>query len=78
MGIASGSPECAHKRAAASSVYPGMPWNRCQFHLESRRRGTQAYVPNESMKESFVDEILSIFDPNQWSSKVSACLSGRQ
>ena len=55
-----------------------MPWNRCQFHLESRRRGTQAYVPNESMKESFVDEILSIFDPNQWSSKVSACLSGRQ
>jgi transposase-like protein len=36
-------------KAAITSIYPGVPGNRCQFHLQ---QNAQAYVPKQSMKES--------------------------
>jgi len=46
-------------KAAAASVYPGVPWNRCQFHLQ---QNAQAYVPKQSMKESVAADLRSIFN----------------
>lgn len=46
-------------KAAAASVYHGVPWNRCQFHLQ---QNAQASVPKQSMKESVAADIRSIFN----------------
>jgi transposase-like protein len=46
-------------KTAAASVYHGVPWNRCQFHLQ---QNAQAYVPKQSMKESVAADIRSIFN----------------
>jgi putative transposase len=44
--------------AAVASVYHGVPWNRCQFHLQ---QNAQANVPKQSMKEPVAADIRSIF-----------------
>ncbi len=48
-------------KAALEAVFPGGAWQRCQFHLQSRGRGTQAYVPKQSMKEEVAADIRAIF-----------------
>lgn len=46
-------------KAALTTVFPGVPWNRCQFHLQ---QNAQAYVPKLDMKATVAAEIRSIFN----------------
>ena len=45
-------------KAALAAVFPGGPWQRCQFHLQ---QNAQAYVPKQSMKEEVAGDIRTIF-----------------
>lgn len=51
----------AHKgiKAARKAVFPSVPWQRCQFHLQ---QNAQSYVPKKSMKSKVAFDIRSIFD----------------
>lgn len=46
-------------RAALRAVYPAVPWQRCQFHLQ---QNAQQYVPRQEMKAEVSEEIRAIFD----------------
>lgn len=46
-------------RAARQAVFGGVPWQRCQFHLQ---RNAQAYVPRKSMLGEVHDDIRTIFN----------------
>jgi transposase-like protein len=46
-------------QAALRAVFPGIPWQRCQFHLQ---QNAQAYVPKQSMKKSVAAKIRGIFN----------------
>jgi transposase-like protein len=46
-------------RAARQAVFGGIPWQRCQFHLQ---QNAQAYVPRKSMLKEVADDIRSIFN----------------
>ena len=46
-------------RAARQSVFGGVPWQRCQFHLQCNAR---AYVPRKSMLIEVHDDIRTIFN----------------
>lgn len=46
-------------KAARKAVFPGIPWQRCQFHLQ---QNAQKYVPKEAMKEQVAADIRSIFN----------------
>lgn len=46
-------------RAALRSVLPGVPWQRCQTHLQ---RNATAYVPKKHMRAAVADDIRSIFN----------------
>ncbi len=48
--------------AALCAVFPACPWNRCQFHLQPRSRGTQACVPTADLKETVAADIAAIFN----------------
>jgi transposase-like protein len=51
-------------QAALRSVFPGIPWQRCQFHLQ---QNAQAHVPKQSMKKRVAAKIRGIFNaPNQF------------
>ena len=41
---------------ARTTVFPNIPWQRCQFHMQ---QNAQAYVPRKSMKEEVAQDILS-------------------
>ena len=45
-------------RAARESLFNGVAWQRCQFHLQ---RNAQAYVPKKSMQKNVSDDIADIF-----------------
>lgn len=45
-------------KAARKAVFPSVPWQRCQFHLQ---QNAQAYVPKQEMKKEVAAEIRSIF-----------------
>lgn len=50
-------------KAALKSVFPSVPWQRCQFHLQ---QNAQSYVPLQSMKKEVASDIRAIFDaPNR-------------
>ena len=50
-------------RAARQAVFGGIPWQRCQFHLQ---QNAQAYVPRRSMQKEVADDIRTVFNaPNQ-------------
>ena len=54
----------AHKglKAAIRAVFPSVPWQRCQFHLQ---QNAQAYVPRVSLKKEVASDIRHIFNaPN--------------
>ena len=44
--------------AARHAVFPSVPWQRCQFHLQ---QNAQAYVPRLEMRQEVAESIRSIF-----------------
>ena len=46
-------------RAARKAVFGGIPWQRCQFHLQ---QNAQAYVPRKDMLTEVTADIRTIFD----------------
>ena len=44
--------------AARQAVFPSVPWQRCQFHLQ---QNAQAYVPRVEMRAEAAESIRSIF-----------------
>lgn len=49
-------------KAARKAIFPGVPWQRCQCHLQ---RNAQAYVPKKAMKEEVAQDIRDIFNSNK-------------
>ena len=50
-------------QAARRAVFGGVPWQRCQFHLQ---QNAQAYVPRQELKAEVAADIRAIFNaPNQ-------------
>ena len=53
------SDDHAGLRAARLAVFGGIPWQRCQFHLQ---QNAQAYVPRKDMQAEVAADIRMIFD----------------
>jgi transposase-like protein len=53
------SDDHAGLRAAQPAIFGGIPWQRCQFHLQ---RNAQAYVPHKDMQTEVADDIRTIFN----------------
>ena len=50
-------------KAAITAVFPSVPWQRCQFHLQ---QNAQAYVPKKDMKTEVAEDIRAVFSaPNR-------------
>ncbi len=45
-------------KAARKAIFPTVPWQRCQFHLQ---QNAQSYVPKRSMKQEVAGRIKAIF-----------------
>ena len=45
-------------KAARKAVFPSVPWQRCQFHLQ---QNAQSYVPKQEMKKPVAADIRNIF-----------------
>ena len=45
--------------AARKAVFPGVPWQRCQYHLQ---QNAQAYVPRMDQRAAVAAEIRAIFN----------------
>lgn len=45
-------------KAARNAIFPTVPWQRCQFHLQ---QNAQQYVPRQKMKQEVADRIRAIF-----------------
>ncbi len=52
------SDDHAGLKAARRAVFPSVPWQRCQFHLQ---QNAQAYVPQRAMKTQIAGELRGIF-----------------
>jgi len=46
-------------KAARLDVFGGIPWQRCQFHLQENAR---AYVPRKSMQAEVTEDIRTVFN----------------
>lgn len=46
-------------KAALNAVFPGIPWQRCQFHLQ---QNAQAYVPQVEKRKQVGSDIRAIFN----------------
>jgi putative transposase len=44
---------------ARKACFPGLPWQRCRFHL---MRNALAHVPREEMKRDVIDDLRSVLD----------------
>src|SRR5512138_417132 len=53
------SDDHAGLRAARLAVFGGIPWQRCQFHLQ---QNAQAYVPRKDLLTEVATDIRTIFD----------------
>jgi transposase-like protein len=53
------SDDHAGLRAARVAVFGGIPWQRCQFHLQQNAQG---YVPRKDMQTEVAADIRMIFD----------------
>jgi transposase-like protein len=50
-------------KQARRAVFGGVPWQRCQFHLQ---QNAQAYVPRHSLKAEVAADIRAVFNaPNR-------------
>jgi putative transposase len=57
------SDDHAGLKAARQAVFGGIPWQRCQFHLQ---QNAQAYVPRKEMQAEVAADIRMIFNaPNR-------------
>jgi len=52
------SDDHAGLRAARAAVFPSIPWQRCQFHLQ---QNAQAYVPRLDQRAAVAEAVRSIF-----------------
>jgi putative transposase len=46
-------------KEARKACFPGVPWQRCRFHLV---RNALAHVPREEMKREVIDDLRSVLD----------------
>lgn len=46
-------------KAARRAVFPGVPWQRCQFHLQ---QNAQSHVPRVSMKAEVASDLRAVFN----------------
>jgi len=46
-------------KAARLAVFGGVPWQRCQFHLQ---QNAQAYVPRKDMQAEVAEDIRTVFN----------------
>jgi putative transposase len=46
-------------QAARRAVFGGVPWQRCQFHLQ---QNAQAYVPRQALRQAVAADIRAIFN----------------
>lgn len=46
-------------KAARQAVFGGLPWQRCQFHLQ---QNAQAYVPRQALKAEVAADIRAVFN----------------
>jgi transposase-like protein len=46
-------------KEARKACFPGVPWQRCRFHL---MRNALAHVPREEMKPQVMDDLRSVLD----------------
>jgi putative transposase len=53
------SDDHAGLKAAVNSLFPGVPWQRCQFHLQ---QNATAYVPRVDMRKQVARDIRSVFN----------------
>jgi putative transposase len=53
------SDDHAGLRAARAAVFPSVPWQRCQFHLQ---QNAQAYVPKLDQRAQVAEAIRSVFN----------------
>jgi putative transposase len=53
------SDDHAGLKAARQSVFGGIPWQRCQFHLQ---QNAQAYVPRVEMRAAVAADLRNIFN----------------
>jgi transposase-like protein len=53
------SDDHAGLKAARQAVFGGIPWQRCQFHLQ---QNAQAYVPRQEMRAQVAADIRTIFN----------------
>lgn len=53
------SDDHAGLKAARAAVFPAVPWQRCQFHLQ---QNAQAYVPKRALKRPVAADIRAVFD----------------
>jgi len=53
------SDDHAGLRAARLAVFGGIPWQRCQFHLQ---QNAQAYAPHKHMQAEVAEDIRTIFN----------------
>ena len=56
------SDDHAGLRAARRAVFPNLPWQRCQFHLQ---QNAQAYVPQVSMRPQVARDLRSVFNSTE-------------
>lgn len=55
--------------SALRAVFPGVLWQRCQFHM---MQNAQQYAPKKSMREELVEAIRSVFQCTTWSTVAEA------
>ena len=53
------SDDHAGMEAARKAIFTGVPWQRCQFHLQ---QNAQSYVPRVGMRREVAEDIRSIFN----------------
>ena len=53
------SDDQAGLKRARKSVFPAVPWQRCQFHLA---QNAQAYAPKKSMRAEIAEDMREIFN----------------
>jgi putative transposase len=53
------SDDHAGLKAARKAVFGGVPWQRCQFHLQ---QNASAYVPRKDMRAEVAADIRTIFN----------------
>jgi len=57
------SDDHAGMKAARKAIFTGVPWQRCQFHLQ---QNAGAYVPKKAMRMEVAEDIRTIFNaPNR-------------